>query len=132
MCCARAALPVISATDMDKDTNEQIMRPVEVLPDGPAEVTIEETMLQRDPQLRSAMQTLTAAISKATDTAAHLVQLNNPVEALRLQDFLRAAESRGDLDATTLAGEIQVLALRLLRLESALARAIRRARRGAA
>jgi hypothetical protein len=132
MCCARAALPVISATDMDKDTNEQIMRPVEVLPDAPAEVTIEETMLQRDPQLRSAMQTLTAAISKATDTAAHLVQLNNPVEALRLQDFLRAAESRGDLDATTLAGEIQVLALRLLRLESALARAIRRARRGAA
>jgi hypothetical protein len=117
---------------MDKHTNEQVMLPAEVPPNSPAEVTVEEAMLQRDPQLRSAMRTLTEALSKATDTAAHLVQLNNPAEALRLQDFLRAAESRGELDAATLTGEIQVLALRLLRLESALARAIRRARRRAA
>ncbi|QGW84033.1 hypothetical protein [Variovorax paradoxus] len=117
---------------MDKDTNEQDMGPVEARPHAPVEVTVEEAMLERDRQLRSVMQTLTAAISKATGTAAHLVHLNDPAQALRLQDSLRAAGSTGDIDAVTLVGEMQALALRLLRLESALARAVRRARRGAA
>jgi hypothetical protein len=117
---------------MGKSIEDRVERTIEANRKAPAELTVKEAMLKRDTDLRSAMRSLSNATDKTIDAAAKLLQANDPVELAKLQKSLRAAVNTGDLESHTLAGEIRAVAMRISRLEVALARATHRTRRRAA
>ena len=117
---------------MGKSIEERVERTIEAHQKAPAELTVREAMMKRDADLRSAMRSLSNVTDKTIVAAAKLLQVNDPVELVKLQKSLRAAVNTGDLEPHTLAGEIRAVAMRISRLEVALARATHRTRRRAA